>query len=370
MKIVFISPKIAYSGAPKMMTWIANQMANRGHDVEIIVAYKSKIEQNINEKVIVKELNINQSKKWLFRNTIGALNIVKQYKKEIKSYKPDIIVSFLDSISYLFIFLNKLLWHYRIIVSERVDPYNRNGWKSNIRFKISKMADYSVFQTENARDYFKNDYKEKSTVIGNPVVITNEMTNVLKMRKEKKFTRKNTIVSVGRLNITQKRQDVLIKAFNEFLKKHNNYDLYIYGDGSDREKIVELINKMSLNEKVHLMGRQEKILEKIYDSACFVLTSDFEGIPNALIEAMSIGLPCISTDCSPGGARMLIKDGENGFIVDRNDYIGISRKLEYIIDNPEKIKTIEKEAMKISNLLSEKSIADKWEQTFMLVTRR
>ena len=97
-----------------------------------------------------------------------------------------------------------------------------------------------------------------------------------------------------------------------------------------------IARRIDINELYHCIfeGKKDDILNEIKDSKLFVLTSDNEGIPNALAEAMSIGLPCISTDCTPGGARLLIEDGNNGLLVKKGDSIAISNAIISLIENP------------------------------------
>lgn len=147
------------------------------------------------------------------------------------------------------------------------------------------------------------------------------------------------------------------------LKSHGmKVRLNIYGDGPDKQKIQKLIEDESLENYVHLMGQQDKIPLKIYDSDCFVLSSDYEGIPNALAEAMSIGIPCISTDCSPGGAKLLIRDGKNGFLVDRGDYGAIAEKVIWMKEHPRQNRMIGEKATKVAEQFSEENVLNIWEK--------
>lgn len=125
------------------------------------------------------------------------------------------------------------------------------------------------------------------------------------------------IVTVARLE-PQKNQELLIDAFNIVSNKHKDVVLKIFGEGSLKKKLQNRIDELGLKDKVYLMGTKSDVLNWIKESYCFVLTSDFEGLPNSLIEAMCMGIPCISTDCSPGGARQLLSD-DRGLIVPCGD---------------------------------------------------
>lgn len=373
MKLLCMIPKLSYTGAPKIMAWIANKMREFGYEVMVVTMYKSNCEQVLNEEIKYLNINYNQSNNWLYRNTIGMVKIISKYRKIVKEYKPDVILSFLDSISYFYIYLNKLLWHDKIVGSERVDPYSRHGIRAKICFDIMEKCDYLIFQTEEAKHFFGDKYNNKSIVIPNPVVLNHSMKKAIKYIDSLKVSKtpKIPIIStVGRLSIEQKRQDVLIKTAIELKKRKLDFKIMIYGDGKDKKIINQSIIENKLQNNMYLMGQQDNILEKISESTCFVLTSDYEGIPNALIEAMSIGLPCISTDCSPGGAKILIKNGNNGFLVEKGNYREIAQKIEWIIKNNDKAIEMGKRARKISEKFSENVIAKKWDEAFKSVNSR
>ena len=362
MKLLFMIPRLSYTGAPKMMAWVANEMCSFGHEVKIVSMYKSENQQSLNKKINFVSLSHKQSKNWLYRNTIGMLKVIRNYRKEVKDFKPDVIISFLDSVSYFYIFLNHFFWHEKILVSERVDPYSRHGLRAKVCFKILSLGDYVVFQTDGAKNFFGHKYDKNSMVIGNPVVLNESSIKAISIKNSKNFKRNKVISVVGRLSLIQKRQDIAIQAFSVFKKSHADYKLHIYGSGNDEQSIRSFVEKYDLNDDVVFLGQQDNIPEKIVNSACFILTSDFEGIPNALIEAMSIGIPSISTDCSPGGAKLLINDGVNGFLVKKGDFQAIADKLSWIVENQDKSEKIGREAMKIAQTFSEKEISIQWEQ--------
>lgn len=365
MRIAFIAPRLSYSGAPKIIAWIANGMAKKGHDVIIVVAYKSKCEQPLDKKVKLVFLNKKQSKFWLYRNTIGMLRAVFGCRAIVKNNRPDVVISFLDTIGYFYIFLNRFFWKDPIICSERADPYSRRKFQIKVISSVMSKTDLVVFQTNGAKEFFNNKSSSlNDCVIPNPVVLSRSVYDAIKKRKLTDFSKNEEfkISSVGRLSLKQKRQDVLLKAVAG-LKSHGmKVRLNIYGDGPDKQKIQKLIEDESLENYVHLMGQQDKIPLKIYDSDCFVLSSDYEGIPNALAEAMSIGIPCISTDCSPGGAKLLIRDGKNGFLVDRGDYGAIAEKVIWMKEHPRQNRMIGEKATKVAEQFSEENVLNIWEK--------
>lgn len=370
MKLLFTIPIFSRSGASKMMVWVANQMAEQGHDVHFVTFFSEEKVQDIHKDIELHSLKVVQSKKRLVRNTTGMLKTISRLHKTVRQIKPDIVVSFLDSVGYVYLPIGRLFTKCKFIVSERVDPYSYCGWNAKIRFRLMRFAHGTVFQTEGARTFFKKYKKiyKHSTVIPNPVVVSDK---ILFMQKHIPTyeERDNRIVTVGRLSLKQKRQDVLLKAFENFHETHPEYKLVIYGDGQDRAKIQSMIDDMNLSEQVVLAGRTDKVEENIFKASAFVLTSDYEGVPNALIEAMSIGVPCVSTDCSPGGAALLIQNGENGFLVPCGDTVAIVEAVSNVVDQKTISELFSRSGVYITQAFSERIIASKWEHFFKQYTQ-
>ena len=220
---------------------------------------------------------------------------------------------------------------------------------------LFSLADGAVFQLNDVAKFY-NNIKVPTAVIPNPV---KEISNIsIKTIDE----RDNVIVSIGRLDIFQKRQDVLIKAFEIFHQKYPNYQLLIYGDGAkkDVDNICRLIKCYKLDKCVLLKGVTNNSIRELSHSKFFVFTSDFEGIPNSLVEAMSIGLPCIATDCSPGGARLLIDDCVNGFLVPKGDYVMIAKKMCYLVENIGIAESMGNKAKEIVHEYNSDKISNMW----------
>ena len=185
----------------------------------------------------------------------------------------------------------------KIIVSERNDPRNFQGktiTKLVSRYLMSK-ADGFVFQTNDACDFYKK-YKDRSVVIPNPVA---DVPVILERLPNEQ--RDKVIVTAGRL-VPQKNHEMLIKAFGKIAYRFPEYKLIIYGEGELKEKLQLLSRDLSMGDRVVFPGSVNDLHEKIKNAELFVLSSDFEGMPNALMEAMAMGITCISTDYC-GGPR-------------------------------------------------------------------
>jgi len=368
-----LTHRLSYSGAPKMLAWIANQMSQRGHEVHVISYFTSEQMQQLDEKVIFHCLQVKQNRSRLVRNSVEMARVQYKLLKILNHLAPDMIVAFSISGSFVFLGLNRMFGKHKVIISERADPYAYRGIIARIRFKLMGCADGVVFQTEGAQTFYngKNEKIRKvSVVIPNPVIIKDVVKQNISHFQFAFENRDNRVVTVGRLSLAQKRQDVLLEAFAIVRKTYPELTLTIYGDGTDKEKIQVLINRLGLDDCVKLAGVTSNVEEEICSARVFVLTSDFEGIPNALIEALSIGVPCVSTKCSPGGAEVLIKDGENGFLVPCGDTLALADRILELVQNKNVSGRFSKEGPKIAEKFSKEKIADMWEEYIFIIANR
>lgn len=216
------------------------------------------------------------------------------------------------------------------------------------------LSDGFVFQTKEAKMYFSKSIQKRSAVIPNPVFVDEKYI-------KKNYSGKiNYIVSVGRLE-KQKNYKMLIDAFAEIVSDIDNCRLTIYGEGSIRGELERYINEKGLIDKVLLPGRINNIHEKLMESDLFVLSSDYEGMSNALMEAMAIGLPCISTDCPIGGSAELIENHKNGLLVPVGDKDKLKEAIRHLVSNNNLASEMGENAKFIRKSNSLQQISDMWE---------
>ena len=151
-----------------------------------------------------------------------------------------------------------------------------------------------------------------------------------------------------------------MKRFLNDIKKYKDYILEIYGDGNLEQSILKYIKEKGLEEKVYLKGFSSNVHESINSTSMFVMSSDFEGMPNALLEALALGIPCISTDCPCGGPKLLIDNHKNGILVPVNNIDELSRAMCFIAENPQKAKEMGIIASKIKSKVNVETITDEW----------
>lgn len=344
MKIFMLIKKLRYSGAYKMFMWLADALCKQGHSVTVMT-YMSNDVKELNPKI-----------NWIKHDKCGSKNIFKRIniiRKEIKKENPDISISFLLDSNVYNIFACYGL-RTKSIVCERNDPFKPKYYKLKIFKPLFRYADGAVFQLPKVAEYY-NNIKSNTVIIPNPVIVNYDI-------ELKPFSQRPERINVlGRLDIFQKRLDIMLRAFEIFLRTNPLYKIIFYGDGPDKDKLKSLANDLKISDKVVFAGITNKPMSIMANSRLFVMTSDFEGIPNALIEAMSIGLPCISTDCRPGGARLLVKDGYNGFLVPTGDAELIAYKMNLIANNSDLATKIGENAKKVREEYSEEKIISMWE---------
>ncbi len=285
-------------------------------------------------------------------------------KKYLNTSRSEIYLAMLP-ITIVMILLLKRYCNAPVIVSERGDPSKTVG-KSKINKYIMrqlyKKADGFVFQTRDAMSFYEEILPVNGVIIPNAV-------NLDFVNQQPSIERNKTIVSIGRLT-EQKNFPVLINSFSNIVKKFPEYQLIIYGEGQLRNSLNDQIIKLNLKNKVLLPGHVNNIKEHINNASMFVLSSNYEGMPNALMEAMALGIPVIATDCPVGGPRNLINSGENGILIPINNRFEMEKAMEKIISDKEFAEKIGINALNITKKYSPDRIYQEWETYLMTYLTR
>lgn len=285
----------------------------------------------------------------------GASDIkrMRWFRELVKREKPDLILSFLEPFN-IRVLLCTLGLGVKTIVAERNDPHGVNKYWVMEQFEklVYRLADRILVQTETIKKFFDGALKERTHIIYNPVNLQKEMVG-----KALKTPKKKRIVSVARL-MPQKNHDILIKAFAIFSKNHPDYTLTIYGNGPLGEDLKQLADSLGVGEKVSIPGASKNVHADILNAEMMCLVSQREGMSNSMIEAMCLGLPCICTKVS--GAIDLIKDGENGLLVDIGDIDGLVERMNFVADNPEHARGIGQKASELYKILNKENINKEW----------
>lgn len=337
-KIMFYINAIHDGGAERVMINLADYFSRQGYKTILVTSFRDTWEYtvpNAVKRITLEEHEIKQSK--LKRN----ITRVKKLRKFCKDEKPDILVSFMAEPNFRAILAT---WGLPVknLISVRNDP--NKEYAGRVGHIVGKyllpFADGCVFQTKEAKNWFPKRLQKKSRIIYNAV--KEDFYHV------ERHPVPGEIVTCGRLE-EQKNHALLIAAFSKVVERYPEACLKIYGEGSLRGKLQKQIDALGLHEKAFLMGATNHV-EKVLETAdVFVLSSDFEGMPNALMEAMAAGVPCISTDCPCGGPRELFGDDlvKQLVEVDKED------ELEYSISNFMELS--EKDKMLLGKRIKEKA---------------
>ena len=356
MKIMFVIPRMNSGGAERV---VANLACSFSKEHKVLVC-----------SLVSKESFYDLKKKNIFFNSAGfSINrknkftvfysyskfffkSLKFIKKNINDFKPDCIISFLietDILTYLATRKNKDIVK---IFSERNDPTRRKTLIKKVLKKIYKSSDLFVCQSKKVYEYYDYISSNKKVIISNPIDYTLLPRNIYEEKN-------HNIVSVGRLN-NQKNFELLINSY--IISKDELPDdckLIIYGEGKLRENLEKLIKMKGMEKDIFLPGSQKNVMDLINGSALFVLTSNYEGFPNALLEAMAIGLPVISTNFYTGIAKELIKN-ENGIIVPVNDEQKLAKAIVRIMNDKQLRKIMKKNNVKLCKKFDVNNIASIW----------
>lgn len=350
MKIMFCVGNMGKGGAERVIANLSKYLVSNNHKVVIVTTTSTDSQYELDKNIKIVAVDKKQTKKNIVSRTINRIFRMKELEK---LYNPDLILAFLPEPSCRVLIANYFN-EKKIIVSVRNDPSKEYDtiFKKILMHILFRRSDGFIFQTKDAKKFFPKKIQDKSCVIPNSL-------NPNFIKKPYNGKRKLKIVNVGRLE-EQKNHMLLLKAFNKFHKIYPEYELHIFGIGSLFEQLQIEIKKLNLENKVFLRGNVDNIKEEIYKAKMFVLSSNYEGMPNALIEAMALGVPSISTDCPCGGPKFLIDNNVNGILVPTNDVEKLTNSMIELVENEEKSKKISKNASLISNKLDPQKINKQW----------
>ena len=321
-KIMFYINAIHDGGAERVMVNLAKYFSENGYDTTLVTSFRDTWEYPLAptvRRLTLEETEIKQSR--IKRN----LSRIKKLRDLCKSKKPDILVSFMEEPNFRAILATRGL-PVKTLVSVRNDPIKEYAGKLGwfVGKVLLPMADGCVFQTGDAQKWFPKRLQKKSKIIYNAVKEDFYNVNRTPVRGE--------IVTCGRLT-EQKNHAMLINAFAEVQKKYPFATLKIYGDGKLKDKLQKQIDGLGLSSTAHLMGATSDVIKALQTADLFVLSSDYEGMPNALMEAMAAGVPCISTDCPCGGPRELFGEDSSDKLVQCGDVDQLAEAICRALEN-------------------------------------
>ena len=363
LKCVFLITGMMMGGAERVLSTIANEMAARGHQITLISLKPDASAYPLNSKIefICSDCKITNSNYLIkiIQMCASAIKGLNKYRSIVKEKQPDVVLAFLTNSNFLALICKKLYFrHIPLVVSERADPCARKS--KLIKFMITWLypqADCIVCQGSKVAAYFKSvNEKSKINIIPNPIDADCICQNTPVKRNKK-------IVAIGRL-CKQKNYDLLIESFYEFHRIYDEYEVEIYGQGPEEKRLREKVKILGLEDKVHFMGVMDRVMRQANNASLYIMTSDFEGFPNALLEAMASGLPVICTDFPTGTACDVIINGVNGYIVPMNDRKRLTEAMIKILNNSDDLEKMGQNARQIYHRYNTKTIVNQWENLF------
>lgn len=351
-RIALFINSLQKGGSERVMVNLAEYFQSQKYDVILITQYKRENEYELSPTIrrIYSEPEAEELTESRIKNFCTRFRTLRDIWK---NYKPDIILSFLGKNNLMAIATAALLPS-KVAVSVRGEPtMEYEGRFMQLLAKwMFRFADGVILQTERAKEFFPKAVQKKSVILKNPL-------NPAFIGKKAAAQRDNVIVAAGRLD-ENKNHAMLIHAFSRIAGEYPNMRLVIYGEGALRERLEELVKEKELVDRIELPGSIDNVAEAIAHARIFALTSNTEGMPNAVIEAMVLGTPVISTDCPCGGPAMLIRDGENGLLVPVGDAYALADAMRRLLSDDELARKISENALKLADELDPKKVCGEW----------
>lgn len=361
LKILFISGNLCNGGAQRVISVVASELAEMGHEVHLLLFARNEKEYPLSPKVRLASLR-DSFDEYRRMSALSRMTAIRRYLRQVK---PDAAVGFLEGGYGLF--TASFGMRFAKVASARIDPavlLARKGLRAKLDHLWFRSADAVVLQTTRQ--------KEHAAASGwrNQVVIANPVSDAALEAPAHDYDRPcRRIVMAGRL-APQKNYPMVLAAMEQVVRVHPEVTLDVYGKGNEEAALRQLIAEKGLQDHVTLRGWTQDTLGEYAQGDLYILSSDYEGMPNALMEAMAVGLPCISTDCSTG-PEDLIADGENGLLVPVGDAAALAEKILAVLRmSPDERRRMGLRARQtLQEEFSSRMIARKWERLLTTLTR-
>ena len=360
MRLTLVISGLGSGGAERVLCRLADCWVQRGHEVTLLTLSSEQPFFQLDSRVRHLALGIDSpscSRFEALRANVGRLHVLR---RAIADSSPDVVVSFLDATNILTIFAT-LGMRLPVIVSERTDPFHndqlRRIWCA-LRRVSYPLAAKVVVQTEAVLARMKPRLGKIVTAIPNPVVDPGARHSA----HDASLAEPKWIIGIGRLS-KEKGFDLLLEAFAQIAGKHVDWSLRILGDGPAFASLERQIRNLGLEGRALLLGRTSDPFPLLVESSLFVMSSRFEGFPNALCEAMACGLPVISFDC-PSGPSEIIRNGVDGILLPRENLSALADAMDSLMSDPDRRKSLAAHAPEIIQRFGLERVLDEWEQLF------
>jgi glycosyltransferase involved in cell wall biosynthesis len=323
MKLLYIVPKIKNAGGvARVLAVKANYfVANFGYEVHILSQNEEGIEPfyTFNKKIVFHNMNLKGN---AFSFFISVKKVVNQKIKEIN---PDVILvadNGLKAFTYPFIISGKIPIVFECHGSKYIEEKaQENSFFLKLKYEFKNFGAGKFTKMVALSNESLKEWKVKNAiVIPNPSWIETEKTASLQSKK---------IITIAR-NSYEKGLDQLLLIWEKVSKKHPDWSLEIYTD--DIVSLEKEAFNLGITSRINYFNFTKNIEEKYLEASIYAMTSRSEGFPMVLLEAMSLGLPCIAYDC-PTGPRSIIKNHKNGFLIPDGNIDQFVEKLSLLMEN-------------------------------------
>jgi len=369
MRVTLVISSLSAGGAERVMSIMANYWAGNEWHITLVTLSKADTDfYTIHPGVTRIGLDMlanSNSPMDAIRNNVRS---IWRLRHVILRSRPDAVISFMDKMN-VSTCMALLGTGIQLIISERTDPaHHRVGrlWEM-MRKMAYPIANAVVVQSETVKRWIEHHTPcSRIVVIPNPVLpppIVNAdslgLHSILNITASSKI-----IASMGRLG-HEKGFDLLIEAFAKIVPDSPGWHLAIIGEGPERQNLEDLVARFGIGSRVHFLGRLNSPQEFLRQADLFVMSSRYEGFPNALCEAMSCGLPVVSTDC-PSGPREIIRDGVDGVLIPPNSSKELADAMQRLIADEAERKRLSENSHQILERFSLPSVMSMWEDTITL----
>jgi len=340
------------------MSGIGNYWAANGQEVTLVTLDSEATDfYSLSPEVTRVTLGLMTPSAHLTDTLRKNLRRLKRLRQEIRDSRPDVVISFMDIPNVLTV-LATLYTNIPVIVSQRVNArLNHLGrGREALRRLVYPWASAVVLQTEDTRCWALGFLpKEAVCTIPNPIAPPAYEPD----GASNPFHAAHNIIAMGRLN-PQKGFDLLIRAFAQCTAKHPDLSLVILGEGEERGRLERLADELGIADRVSMPGVIKEPIKLLSQADLFVLSSRYEGFPNALLEAMSCGLPAVSFDC-PSGPGEIIRNGVDGILVPPEDVGALAAAMDRLVSDEVERRQLASRAVEVTERFGVEKVMGMWE---------
>ena len=368
MIIMILITGMRVGGAERVAATMANTFARRGHEATLVSMQNKPNPDPLDSRVRYIECGLSYSEdsgavKKNLTLMASAAKGFPRFTKILRENRPDAVISFLNNAS-IFAAAYKLLRDRRlpVIVYEQSDPRRYSKGMRALLCQLFRRSDAVVCQSRDVENYYRANGSKNTVVIDNPL-------NDECIADEPAQTRTKRVVAAGRL-MNLKNYPLLLDAFERIHPEFPDYRLEIYGDGPDRALLEKKRDALSCASSVSFMGNVSNVMRTVSDASLYVMSSDYEGFPNALVEALASGIPAICTDFPSGVAHELIENGVNGLVVPTGDVDAMAQAMRTMLGDPQRAEAMGRRGFAIRDRLNADRVSERWESLVREVSRK